>query len=580
MVTGTAGPDRISIVPTKVPGTVRVVFNGKVLGSFGPVTAIEVHSAAGNDTVTVDPRITLPATLDGGAGNDRLQAGFAPTVLRGSAGNDELVGVRGRDVFDAGSGRDRQVFLRHQGVIQVGPSVSAAARRSLSTSYTLRPLQVAGPAIVGPADLRDEAIVDQLRANYDGGQPVALATATAEDATSLATLLGDAGQVRLPGDRPAELVAFRKADQGGRTVSSTFVLPPIVQVPVAPGNRKLGRAEAAQSVRAYLQGIFSAPPAVPARPKAGGPAQDLLAISTATMNTQLYYDVSGAAIQVTNTVYSVRSFTNSEDFYYFLQEVISKVGTAPFASVTAANEYVFGEDFIDSPTLLQPSPQSNPGTTTYTSSTSWSIGGSIGYNQAQGFNASISGGVSVTNSQVVQVPPIQIVNRSDPVYGAAWWDYVFNTATSSGNSYTFYDQWIWEVPFSDYVSLASPTTRVFTTVGYTDSSDVFHASQYDEPFPRPFGTTYALSSPTVSGVSDPSVKAGGTFTITGSAFYPSLVQSVLIGGQALSTDNFAVVNDHEIQVIAPATPGKALPVVVKTAQGFSNADVTITITAP
>jgi hypothetical protein len=178
MVQGTARPDRISMVPTRLPGTVRVVFDGRVLGRFGPVTAIDVDAGGGSDTVTVDRRITLPATLDGGPGNDRLQAGFAPTVLGGGAGNDVLVGVRGRDVFDTGSGQDRRVFLQRLGVIQLGPLVSAAARRSLSTSYTLRPLQVAGPVIVGRADLLDEAIVDLLRSDYDGGQPVALANAT------------------------------------------------------------------------------------------------------------------------------------------------------------------------------------------------------------------------------------------------------------------------------------------------------------------------------------------------------------------------------------------------------------------
>src|SRR3954447_23224986 len=155
-VVGTPGPDRIQISPTRLPGTVRVVLDGKMLGSYGPVASIDVSAGAGNDTVVVDPRITLPTRLDGGAGNDRLRGGSAPSVLLGGAGNDTLISNPIRDTFDGGPGRTRSVFLKSLGVIQVSPSVSGAALRALSAgAYTLMPLQVAGPAVVGAADLRN-----------------------------------------------------------------------------------------------------------------------------------------------------------------------------------------------------------------------------------------------------------------------------------------------------------------------------------------------------------------------------------------------------------------------------------------
>ena len=112
-VEGTPGPDRIRIAPTQLPGTVRVVFDGKVLGSYGPVTGIDVNAGAGNDTVVVDPRITLPTLLDGGAGNDRLRGGSGPNVLLGGAGADTLVGTPSRDTFDGGTGPTRTVFLKN-----------------------------------------------------------------------------------------------------------------------------------------------------------------------------------------------------------------------------------------------------------------------------------------------------------------------------------------------------------------------------------------------------------------------------------------------------------------------------------
>jgi Ca2+-binding RTX toxin-like protein len=97
MIEGTPGPDRIRIVPTQHAGTVRVVFDGKVLGTYGPVARIDVSAGAGNDTVMVDPRITLPTRIDGGAGNDRLWGGSGPNVLLGGEGKNVLIGMPGRD---------------------------------------------------------------------------------------------------------------------------------------------------------------------------------------------------------------------------------------------------------------------------------------------------------------------------------------------------------------------------------------------------------------------------------------------------------------------------------------------------
>ncbi len=54
--------------------------------------------------------------------------------------------------------------------------------------------------------------------------------------------------------------------------------------------------------------------------------------------------------------------------------------------------------------------------------------------------------------------------------------------------------------------------------------------------------------------------------------------SRVIGGQPLNPSNFSVLSDSQISVVAPNTPGNALPVVVKTTQGVSKGDVTITIT--
>jgi hypothetical protein len=96
----------------------------------------------------------------------------------------------------------------------------------------------------------------------------------------------------------------------------------------------------------------------------------------------------------------------------------------------------------------------------------------------------------------------------------------------------------------------------------------------------PFGQIEKLDPPQVNANTPTTVTAGNTFIINGLNFYPSLVQNVLIGGKALDPANYEVLNNQQIQVVAPDTPGNALPVIVKSTQGFSNTNVTITISPP
>jgi len=97
--------------------------------------------------------------------------------------------------------------------------------------------------------------------------------------------------------------------------------------------------------------------------------------------------------------------------------------------------------------------------------------------------------------------------------------------------------------------------------------------------PIPFGTTFSLQQPSVTGLNPTSVDQGDTFTINGSGLYPSLVQAVLIGGTALNADNISTVSDTQINVVAPAfnNCAQGCSVVVQTAQGTSNDNVTISI---
>ncbi|MFO0820130.1 MAG: choice-of-anchor I family protein [Pirellulales bacterium] len=61
----------------------------------------------GNDTARIERRVTLPATVEGGLGNDYLTAGGGDSIVLGGMGNDLLQGGTGATVLSGGLGADR-----------------------------------------------------------------------------------------------------------------------------------------------------------------------------------------------------------------------------------------------------------------------------------------------------------------------------------------------------------------------------------------------------------------------------------------------------------------------------------------
>ncbi|MGA2258200.1 MAG: hypothetical protein ABSG53_26330, partial [Thermoguttaceae bacterium] len=114
-VGGTAGNDTISINPAASGGSVTVTINGKTSSPYNVTGRIEVHGWEGNDVITVSPKITLPAYLFGGTGNDILTGGGGNDVLVGGGGIDVLTGGAGRNLIIAGSGPTR-IFAGTPGV--------------------------------------------------------------------------------------------------------------------------------------------------------------------------------------------------------------------------------------------------------------------------------------------------------------------------------------------------------------------------------------------------------------------------------------------------------------------------------
>jgi len=74
--------------------------------SASDVESIRVLLGDGNDHASIAGNIEVPVTMDGGAGNDHLNAGRGAAVLIGGEGNDKLIGSRGDDQIYGGGGND------------------------------------------------------------------------------------------------------------------------------------------------------------------------------------------------------------------------------------------------------------------------------------------------------------------------------------------------------------------------------------------------------------------------------------------------------------------------------------------
>ncbi len=87
---------------------VEVLINGASKGLFS-ATSLRIYGNGGNDTIRIDPGLTLPTRIEGGRGNDRIYGGGGKDTILGGAGNDFCYGGGGKDVLRGDAGHD---FLR------------------------------------------------------------------------------------------------------------------------------------------------------------------------------------------------------------------------------------------------------------------------------------------------------------------------------------------------------------------------------------------------------------------------------------------------------------------------------------
>ncbi len=495
----------------------------------------------------------------------------APTAMASGQGDgsDQTVHAQEDDNEAAAT-----VTFARRGTIYVGPSASGEALRILARAYALPRLRSACLTcfgvgiIIGPADLRMPWVVERLKVAYEAGHAIGLTNATAARLERLRDLLGHRGSAEaFHGGKPIHLAAVRKAlrADGQLNFSSHLLLPREGKIPW-----RWQRIADRNDVNA-LSRIFSDTPFLPPAPPDDSPQQNLLLLADSYISHVIATGFQGSQVEIINSVWDARSFLNSADLYYVLQQIgISGPISAGATAITASNSLV---EPHAAPTTLQPSPPTTGQTTTVTSGVSESLGGNIGYNQMQGLNATASAGLEISNSTTIVVPELVVQYEGDLDTGETIWQTLilgFNGQTTL----TFYNQWIWQVPFTAYTTAQQNVTFASQAILGILTNSV--TANLNSVVPLPFGDVFTLQQPVVTGLSSSTVEEGTTFTIQGTGLYPSLVSAVIIGGTAVNSANISNVSDTQIDVVAPFLCVDCA-VVVQTTQGTSNHDFTITI---
>jgi Ca2+-binding RTX toxin-like protein len=192
VVSGTSGNDTIKIGTGPSAGSVSVTINGQARGAFAPTGRLIVLGQAGNDTITVDNKLTLARTIYGAAGDDTITGGNGTGVQIGGDGDDRLSAGNGRDILIGGTGADSLNAANGDDILIAG----ATAYDDVATAAQSCGLQAEWTR----TDLGYNARVAHLNGSSAGGRngTTVLTTTgggrTAFDDTSLDVATGGLGQ--------------------------------------------------------------------------------------------------------------------------------------------------------------------------------------------------------------------------------------------------------------------------------------------------------------------------------------------------------------------------------------------------
>ena len=70
------------------------------------VQSILIWGCDGNDHLQVNSNVSLPATIDGRCGDDRVTVGHGRNTISTDGGNDVIIAGNGNNTIDSGAGND------------------------------------------------------------------------------------------------------------------------------------------------------------------------------------------------------------------------------------------------------------------------------------------------------------------------------------------------------------------------------------------------------------------------------------------------------------------------------------------
>jgi hypothetical protein len=380
-----------------------------------------------------------------------------------------------------------------------------------------------------------DAVDAGVKSAYDQGAAIVLIEPTDESLSQLAAATGHSPAVPVSGggkDNPAVFYAFLLNSSGEHTYVLTGSArraeetPPTPDVTTDPDAENESEVSREKLALAPAQAEDEEPPTLsqegldhfiawlknggPERNKnaaqtgsrvnaAGDNIQDIVKAQTVTFNNTTYssWNIDGfrPSTTFTNTyfIYAVYSFDQNYDYYIIDQE--SMLVNAPMykgrfdepdqnqghnMAFYLYNYYTdhylqaSNGDYLTTgnSNLIQPQPTTGVGSSSYTTSQSYNIGGSLGFS-GMGGTGSISGGATYTSSRTTNVSDIQINNQAmTPAVSNstsnARWTYQVQNLPHPQNDYTifypheseitpdppaiavntaiFYNSWIWRVP--------------------------------------------------------------------------------------------------------------------------------------
>ncbi|UZR28303.1 IPT/TIG domain-containing protein [Methylococcus mesophilus] len=469
-----------------------------------------------------------------------------------------------------------------EGIVYITPNVDEHVKNLLRERFKLISARKISPdsqfpedtrgVVLGGKDLANRKIAHLAKNAYNAGLTVALTNATAKKAELLRTTVGREGPLALgtglEHSSSVPILAIREDGASAcwqRRIQRTNVLQPRKG---SDHNTLTGHKRADRLESEWLAGAFE-------KITAQANTSDLAYLMNSYLTTQLVTDSSGMALQVQNATQSIRSFIQGLDYYFVNQWVTVQKPEGQGDMDSTVTNY-FGANEYPNAFVVKYDPGTTQIDTTYSASTSISGGGTVGWNR--GLIATATTSYSWSSSTQTTVPPTIITYSGKPEDASTTWRYESNLSSEQevGKiTLNYPETWIWAVPFSDYGEEQQEFSYLTRATGSSAGKTV--ELELTSTVPLPFPDT-VLALPIVESASKESAKSGDAITITGKNFYQ--IESVVIGGNPLPSANYEVIeSDTTLNLVIPSNQptGANQSIVLKTSQGFSNTDVTITV---